>query len=1678
MINLAMAQVPYRRLLKKSVLVAGLYYLVSSVVAMAEVVATFTTGAIAEFSNNANHNRNAVALASSPRAIESVTLAQTNEEWGGTQGNDYDVSVTVNFYDGSTLQTTGNFNWVKNASGGGINYFGIIFASQPSDGFVTSAGYDRTYILPAPGYEATFSSLTSADNLDGSANFGGNEFRDLRALLNTNYGNAAGLSLVKSAALNDGGDGVDVGDTISYTFTVENIGGLTVTDITLTDSLANISLSGGPIASLAPGASDNSTFSGTYTITQTDIDNGGVRNTATVTGDGNGIDDVTDTSGTYFYLDQATDVVFNQTAALALVKTATLNDTDGSDDHSAGDTISYSFAVYNTGDQTVTGITISDPLVTVSGGPIDLASGASDTTTFTGTYTVTQSDVDAGSVTNSAYVSGTDANGWSVSDTSGTAQNNDISTIVTLTASPSIALIKGGVLNDGGNGANAGDTISYNFTVTNTGNVTLSNIRISDLMLGGILTGGPISLAPGATNRFSFTGIYTLTAADITAGSVSNTATVTGSSPGNTADVTDTSGTSETNDTNTIVSLNISPSIEGWKLSTITDLDSSGGLSAGDIIVYTISVKNTGNVVLTNVGVQSDTLEQADGTAPINTFSSSEFSIVLGSSTTLNPGEVARFRGSYAVAQADIDAGGLSNTATVSGVYNSTTYTDVTHDAADIDGTTTNASDPTENLVSNVAPTLTGPNSSTGATSAISVNENQTAVFSFSANEAVTWTISGDDAGKFSIDGSTGVLTFSSAPDYENPNDVGATSGNNTYVVVVTGEDAGGLTTSQTVTVTVLDLKGSLGGTVTDSDGSVATGVTVYLRDSNNNQLAATTTDSSGDYIFNNLSAASYVVEFVHPTKGSRGRSARGQNNGRYVQSIVLVEQNFTDVDGILIDPSGVVYNSLTRSPVSGAVVRLNVTRDDNSTRVEVQNAWLDASGGGGLSGQTTGADGEYAFILNGSAPSGIYDIVVTPPSAFIFESLAIPATSGPYAPGFGAGIETIQTQSTAPTGGDATTYYLEFDFEITSDVATTSNGVINNHIPLDPASAELTITKTADVTNLPTAVAGDVISYTITVENTGNVDVTGVTLTDALTSDEAWSASDSGDTDGTGTLNVGETWTYTASYTMSGADITAGSVENVAYVSGTPSTGGTVEAYSGTQGTASTAQSAPSSGNGVVTTLTAARLLPLIEEDMRTILRDDLVITISQQASQISGHSARALRSLQERSSSECETQINELLRREPILFDTGSASIRQPSLATIDRIAALLANCDRFVFEVGGHTDDVADEAFNLSLSKARASAVVSALHQLGVPFDALSAKGFGESQPIATNATESGRHLNRRVEFSVIDRHSRNDECYNSSNTVRELIATINQDGMTANGEFWHETSDCRRGGRNIYEGTLSYLRTDQGMEQVMANLSYRSEDFQTKDHLAGRFVGAYATNNDVTSLATGTIQGFGLNAGLYGARRYETGLYLDYYLGAAGGRHNFDLDFERIGGVVTADGFYTYVAAFAGAAVSGETMLGEYKLMPRAGFEGASSPGGDAEFEATRGAIEQSDSLSTGEIVGLRVFVEQRLDDVLPERSEKLAITPMVFCDRLMGETQNACGAGLSVDFSYENNVTGEQYGIELTGEKTKSSEMFGLQFNCSRPVFGGELSGTSSVSRNRQVSIGANYTLNF
>ena len=145
---------------------------------------------------------------------------------------------------------------------------------------------------------------------------------------------------------------------------------------------------------------------------------------------------------------------------------------------------------------------------------------------------------------------------------------------------------------------------------------------------------------------------------------------------------------------------------------------------------------------------------------------------------------------------------------------NQTLTPDAAWNAADCDGDgVTNLAEKNRGsnpLIADIAPVITGPNgnaTTTGATSSKSVAENATAVvYTFTASKTVTWSLDGgEDVAKFSMNTTTGALTFLSAPDFEIPTD-GSTSGTNTYIVVVKATDVYGLTKSQTLTVTVTNV--------------------------------------------------------------------------------------------------------------------------------------------------------------------------------------------------------------------------------------------------------------------------------------------------------------------------------------------------------------------------------------------------------------------------------------------------------------------------------------------------------------------------------------------------------------------------------------------------------------------------------------------------------------------------------------------------------------------------------------------------------------------------------------------------------------------------------------------------------------------------------------------------------
>jgi OmpA-OmpF porin, OOP family len=109
----------------------------------------------------------------------------------------------------------------------------------------------------------------------------------------------------------------------------------------------------------------------------------------------------------------------------------------------------------------------------------------------------------------------------------------------------------------------------------------------------------------------------------------------------------------------------------------------------------------------------------------------------------------------------------------------------------------------------------------------------------------------------------------------------------------------------------------------------------------------------------------------------------------------------------------------------------------------------------------------------------------------------------------------------------------------------------------------------------------------------------------------------------------------------------------------------------------------------------------------------------------------------------------VNEAVRN--LEFDFGKATIRAHSDSSLNKLATLLVN-KGFSLKLAGYTDNVGSVAANLKLSKDRAEAVKTYLAQQGVDPSKISAEGYGKAHPIATNKTDKGRQINRRVEFSI--------------------------------------------------------------------------------------------------------------------------------------------------------------------------------------------------------------------------------------------------------------------------------------------------------------------------------------
>ncbi len=256
-------------------------------------------------------------------------------------------------------------------------------------------------------------------------------------------------------------------------------------------------------------------------------------------------------------------------------------------------------------------------------------------------------------------------------------------------------------------------------------------------------------------------------------------------------------------------------------------------------------------------------------------------------------------------------------------------------------------------------------------------------------------------------------------------------------------------------------------GSYTVSGLVPGSGYSVKFRDPNGNVVLGTPFSQAGLTAGNNVSTGT--------TTGTASAAITGVT--LYAGDNVI-EQNLP------LDPSGVIYNSLTRQPVAGATVRLVGPLGFNPVTHLV----------GGTDTYVTSPDGIYQFLFLAGAPNGVYSLLVTEPSGYQPPIADENGVSAPLATltVSNLGAFNVQAQAAPPSGAQPTGYHFAFNWDFS-----TYSEIRHNHIPLDPLGAgSVLVTKTGNKT---VAEIGDSVQYTIRIRNTTGVPIAGVTLEDLL---------------------------------------------------------------------------------------------------------------------------------------------------------------------------------------------------------------------------------------------------------------------------------------------------------------------------------------------------------------------------------------------------------------------------------------------------------------------------------------------------------------------------------------------------------------------------------------------------
>lgn len=251
--------------------------------------------------------------------------------------------------------------------------------------------------------------------------------------------------------------------------------------------------------------------------------------------------------------------------------------------------------------------------------------------------------------------------------------------------------------------------------------------------------------------------------------------------------------------------------------------------------------------------------------------------------------------------------------------------------------------------------------------------------------------------------------------------------------------------------------------------------------------LPVTSDGDQGDFASVKQCQIEYAIGSVNQgtcySLTSGGSRARVLDNGR-IEVLLQPGENLFQ-QSLPLDPSGVVYDAVTREAVAGARVTFNGPPGFDPA--------LHLLGGAANQVQVTPASGFYQYLLVGGAPAGVYSIDVEPPPGYTFQSRILPPDGLLHPSGLGdGGVLAVQPQAVPPTGREATRYHLQFDLELGDP------NVVNNHIPVDPPSTagRLSLRKSAQKAIVA---VGDYVQYRLDLTNSGEGVVPEVVVTDTL---------------------------------------------------------------------------------------------------------------------------------------------------------------------------------------------------------------------------------------------------------------------------------------------------------------------------------------------------------------------------------------------------------------------------------------------------------------------------------------------------------------------------------------------------------------------------------------------------